>query len=851
MEKENEALRYHRMGPVFGNHDNLSPVLLTFAEGLAKNPQLLYKSNKEMYEMTTLLKYLRAVIWDLRKRFPRSATWTDQEFQITLKKRFKEIAGRRNQVSSVTNDDEIGEKTVPCFRDNNEKFKLVLRQGDFEPCCMDDNLLSINSNLMNSTEQDCFMYMLALAICFSAEARGGEVKFIRYDRMYWDPMFLCLVSKWFQMKTVSLVYTSFMEDSAHFEISVFFLLAAFWACENGLKRDPAKLDGDPSNNFEIMHVFQHLFKMKDASVAKVLSRKIKKYVSTMMKDYLSVKSLRVGAATILGNMGCIEVLHALLRGGWKTKTSMDHYCWQLICAVMPGMRVLAGYTVADVVIPPPCLEPIISSGLCERNVLMNFVDLLFPNDLPQFKINGKLRALYEVCAASIIMHYPAVVRKYGSSHKLVIKMLQCGFQAQIAGNNQRSNEMIDEVLRKWSHAISSKWQNDKLDATTESGSTSLTEKVKGMTTSVMQMQKEYRRAQEQNNEMKKEMKSIKEELTRLKDGMAEYCQSISTTINAQFNTIANMLGNRVVNPNVALGNHSNNIESVTQSAHSSALETEEVDNDPEDDKSAETDDNDTNDEDEGAEVDSSNDENDASNDESDGDNDNNERQNVQETNETTTQKIRHLSTKQQGVDQRFFEGGKKNIGFASKATQSAKGEKVSDLLMTLFVNGDLNLLRKGLPVESLCHREGIDGRNRGKYQAALKWGFGFLSPEQYEDATSGDVEPNVMLSSFLEVDEWVKKLCAAIEGKIKTRHRAFWSGFGNIAINLEELYKEVKPTWNVDANDKRETQQEYVSRKIQQAKNEQAIINAERQRNNIEKMRNRPSLSGYKRKSPP
>ena len=72
------------------------------------------------------------------------------------------------------------------------------------------------------------------------------------------------------MKTVSLVYTSFMEDSSHFEISVFFLFAAFWACENGLKRDPDKLDGDPSNNFEIMHVFQHLFKMKDDSVAKVL-----------------------------------------------------------------------------------------------------------------------------------------------------------------------------------------------------------------------------------------------------------------------------------------------------------------------------------------------------------------------------------------------------------------------------------------------------------------------------------------------------------------------------------------------------------------------------------------------------
>ena len=176
---------------------------------------------------------------------------------------------------------------------------------------------------------------------------------------------------------------------------------------------------------------------------------------------------------------------------------------------------------------------------------------------------------------------------------------------------------------------------------------------------------------------------------------------------------------------------------------------------------------------------------------------------------------------------------------------------MSDVLMLLFTKGKLNLLRRGIAVENLCHREGIDSRNGGKYRTALKWAFGFLTPEQYEDAITGDVDANKMLTSFLEVDEWVKKLCAALEGKVKSKHKSFWSGFGNITINLEDLYSELKPSWNKDDNDKRETQREFVTRKIQQAENELAIINAQRERGNIEKMRNRPSVTGYKRKSPP
>ena len=84
MEKENEALRYTLLSNVFNEGDNLKAVLFLFADGMANNPELVLKDDEELYESATLLGYLRAMLFDLRKRFPLSLIWHDADFQKTL-----------------------------------------------------------------------------------------------------------------------------------------------------------------------------------------------------------------------------------------------------------------------------------------------------------------------------------------------------------------------------------------------------------------------------------------------------------------------------------------------------------------------------------------------------------------------------------------------------------------------------------------------------------------------------------------------------------------------------------------------------------------------------------------------
>ena len=76
--------------------------------------------------------------------------------------------------------------------------------------------------------------MLTKIMTYLQSSRGGEVKFMTYDKMYFDQFFNCIVAKLFQIKTLTTVPTSFCDDYEHPEISFYYILGAHWMCEDGL-----------------------------------------------------------------------------------------------------------------------------------------------------------------------------------------------------------------------------------------------------------------------------------------------------------------------------------------------------------------------------------------------------------------------------------------------------------------------------------------------------------------------------------------------------------------------------------------------------------------------------------------
>jgi hypothetical protein len=401
------------------------------------------KSTGDNYEPVTLSSYLEKARVLVEQRFPNNATVKDSDFFDNLRENIPKIAGRRLQRGM--NDDDIAVKSVPVFRKSSMKNRILLNPDKRVENATD--LFTIQENLWKSNDKGIHETRAQLNIIFSSDGRGGEVKFLSYKKMYWETEYGVPVAKWFQQKQVTSALTCWTNDYDDAETCVFHALASFWSVEDGLARV-----GNPFQNPKsaearaASYMFPSTHKMNDASVAQKLTLKLKTLVPDGLKQYISVKGLRIGASTAMAADRLVTLDQSIFRGGWSTHTSRDHYVWILLFEILAPMMALAGHPDATALPTPPSLDAL---PMTEVPMLQKFIQELYVISIPFFLPDGKLRPLLYACTACLIMHFPQVLKKYSRQDALISKMISSGLEGGL-GNTPAT---VIAKLDSWSKLI--------------------------------------------------------------------------------------------------------------------------------------------------------------------------------------------------------------------------------------------------------------------------------------------------------------------------------------------------------------------------------------------------------------
>ena len=127
-----------------------------------------------------------------------------------------------------------------------------------------------------------------------------------------------------------------MLNTTRFEYSLdcFHALETYWALSDGLYRDaPSR-----TNNF----LFNNIQNRNRNYFSSMVTSSIKGCVGDVHKGFVSGKSLRYGATTTMATHP--EMTDGLVRSrGWKQVNS-SIYTVSVLSSVLPGMKVLSGYS---------------------------------------------------------------------------------------------------------------------------------------------------------------------------------------------------------------------------------------------------------------------------------------------------------------------------------------------------------------------------------------------------------------------------------------------------------------------------------------------------------------------------
>jgi len=100
--------------------------------------------------------------------------------------------------------------------------------------------------------------------------------------------------------------------------------------------------GTPQNR-QLSFVFLDLHDIQDESVSNQLSKQMQSLVPTQLKSFMSVKSFRYGAISMLMWDPAVTYEECIAIGGWSSSTNSDWYTWTYLIAVIPAVLTLSGY----------------------------------------------------------------------------------------------------------------------------------------------------------------------------------------------------------------------------------------------------------------------------------------------------------------------------------------------------------------------------------------------------------------------------------------------------------------------------------------------------------------------------
>ncbi|CAB9509189.1 hypothetical protein SEMRO_378_G130330.1 [Seminavis robusta] len=189
-----------------------------FCTRIGQDPPIGQRTNKPMVA-SAICKYIEALCKTLRTKHGRSQQFLN--FPLFppsdvngLKKTFTDLHGRT--LMQGTDDDAILRDYYPIPREHSPRTKLLPLHDFSNPqqhqLARSVDLLRVAKRLLQ-TEQ--ITELLMLLITNNAVGRGGECKFLSYDKMFFDCYFNMIFFQWFQRKELKTSPSAFVQDFEH------------------------------------------------------------------------------------------------------------------------------------------------------------------------------------------------------------------------------------------------------------------------------------------------------------------------------------------------------------------------------------------------------------------------------------------------------------------------------------------------------------------------------------------------------------------------------------------------------------------------------------------------------------
>ncbi|KAG7348051.1 hypothetical protein IV203_016756 [Nitzschia inconspicua] len=189
-----------------------------------------------------------------------------------------------------------------------------------------------------SLEERCWLVLVGEVL-----ARGGEVRYLNYDKWTFHQFTHVLDTQWTEMKTVNTYAMPFVPDKTHWTSDIYHALGSWFLVEDGLHRNMEEIEGGMQNV-----VFPSLRKTGESSTAKLLTQAIQKCLPEDIKSRITSRSLRDAGIAELASHGSLSIYDGCARSGHSTGTTQDHYIsdQHYLYGLKAGMA-RAGYDVAS------------------------------------------------------------------------------------------------------------------------------------------------------------------------------------------------------------------------------------------------------------------------------------------------------------------------------------------------------------------------------------------------------------------------------------------------------------------------------------------------------------------------
>ncbi|CAB9505071.1 unknown protein [Seminavis robusta] len=449
--------KYDNIGAADLAGDNSLVLLTELCTQWGENPPM--KPNGQPYALSGLTKYIRTIIHDLKKTFGNNDAirngpelFTTEEVN-QLVKMLEGNHGRTLMIGSRESD--VFKESFPIPRQHSARTR-TLPFNDFPNNNLRDmsrsvELFAMAQRLFTRGE---FTKLCKLLFTFNGIGRGGEVKFLSYDKMFMCFHFNVLFMQWFQRKELKTNPSGFCMDFQYPELCIFFQLGCFWSVDNGLSRNRNDMVDPNSPRYRTAKfVFPDLHEIADDSVARQMTTLIRTLVPEQLKKFYSVKSLPTGAMSLLQWNSSVLLQEGIALGGWKTGANSDWYVWIYLVAIVPAVLALAGYPQPRIIPTLPDIELLYQDPdpnmVFSAVKLPDFINSLFVISLPEFQgPNGRLRNLLLVVVAVMIKNFRHCERKYGNGHPYVVKMIGATISSGLAVGNADGSVKLKHWSRK-------------------------------------------------------------------------------------------------------------------------------------------------------------------------------------------------------------------------------------------------------------------------------------------------------------------------------------------------------------------------------------------------------------------